>query len=127
MLAKVNIYGSRFRRMQLLFIGNSLTRGQIGSSYIDLLKADNPEWHINNVGVDGDTLKNISDRVQKEVVRTKYDHIIIEAGHNDIILPSFTSKGILFGLAFKYLRKQGRRPLDLSDFKTEYTKMIQYL
>jgi lysophospholipase L1-like esterase len=73
--------------MQLLFIGNSLTRGQIGISYIDLLKADNPDWKIKNAGVDGDTLKNIADRVQKETPGTNYDYIIIEAGHNDIILP----------------------------------------
>ena len=80
--------------MKLLFIGNSITKGTIGKSFVDLLKEHHPDWVIKNAGVRGDTLKNISDRLTIEIlINPDYDFIIIEAGHNDIILPTFKTRG----------------------------------
>ena len=111
--------------MKLLFIGNSITKGEIGESFVHLLKEQNPGWVIKNAGVNGDTLKNISDRLAKEIpINPDYDFIIIEAGHNDIILPYFNTRGLLFRLALKYLLRKGRNPLNPRDFQLEYSKML---
>ena len=111
--------------MKLLFIGNSITKGTIGKSFVDLLKEHHPDWVIKNAGVRGDTLKNISDRLTIEIlINPDYDFIIIEAGHNDIILPNFKTRGVLFRLALKYLLRKGRKPLNPRDFLLEYAKML---
>lgn len=114
--------------MKILFIGDSITKGQIGESFVDLFKTDYPEWNIKNAGINGDTLKNISNRIVHEIsMNALYDYIIIEAGYNDIILPHFLKKGVLFQLALKYLKNKGRKPLNLQDFSFEYIKMIHLI
>jgi lysophospholipase L1-like esterase len=114
--------------MRILFAGNSITRGQIGESFIASMQFDNPTWNIHNAGVDGDTLKNISDRLVNILSDgSKYDFVVIEAGHNDIILPQFDKKGLLFQYALRHLLRNGRQPLRIEDFKTEYLKMIKLL
>jgi len=114
--------------MRVLFIGNSITRGEIGESFIDLFRADYPDWEIKNAGINADTLKNISDRITHEIsICTEYDYIIIEAGHNDVILPFLRKKGFLFQLALKHLQKKGRKPLNQGDFKSEYIKVINLI
>ncbi|MEO6902395.1 MAG: SGNH/GDSL hydrolase family protein [Bacteroidia bacterium] len=114
--------------MKLFFIGNSITKGEIGESYIELLKMEHPNWIINNAGINGDTLKNISYRLERQNnLITNYDYIIIEAGLNDIILPYFNNMDPLFRLALKYLLKKGRQPLDINNFKKEYERIIKYV
>ena len=103
---------TQLTKMKLLFIGNSITKGEIGECFVDLLKEQHPGWDIKNAGVNGDTLKNISDRLANEIlINPDYDFIIIEAGHNDIILPNLIP-GVLFRLALKYLARKGRNPLN---------------
>ncbi len=114
--------------MKVLFIGNSLTQGSIGVNFVELLKNEKPDWTVKNAGVNGDTLKNIHDRVVSEFMRSlNYDYVVIEAGHNDIILPLFKSKGILFHLSLKHLLKKGRKPLEFLSFKTEYANMVELI
>jgi lysophospholipase L1-like esterase len=114
--------------MKILFAGNSITRGQIGESFVTSMQVNNPTWNIYNAGVDGDTLKNISDRLIDILSDgTRYDFVVIEAGHNDIILPQFDKKGMLFQYALRHLLRSGRQPLRIEDFKTEYLKMVKLL
>jgi len=114
--------------IQILFAGNSLTKGQIGESFVEKIKDDNIKWKITNAGVDGDTLKNISDRLLFIVSNNSmFDFIVIEAGHNNIILPQFKEKGLLFKYALKYLLRKGRRPSSKDNFRAEYLKLIIYL
>ena len=111
--------------IEILFVGNSLTKGQIGESFVEKIKYDNLNWEISNAGVDGDTLKNISDRLLVIISNDFiFDFIVIEAGHNDIILPEFKEKGVLFNLGLKFLLRKGRRPLSIINFRTEYLKLI---
>ena len=114
--------------MRILLAGNSLTKGQIGESFVASMQFDNPTWNIHNAGVDGDTLKNIADRLVSILSDDpKYDYVVIEAGHNDIVLPQFAKKGVLFQYALKHLLRNGRQPLRIEDFKAEYLKMIKEL
>jgi lysophospholipase L1-like esterase len=114
--------------MKIHFLGNIITRGKIGESFVTSMKGDNPIWNIHNAGVDGDTLRNISDRVVNILPdNSDYDFIVIEAGHNDIILPQFKKKGILFQYALRHLLRNGRQPLRIEEFKMEYLRMIKLL
>jgi len=116
------------QNIKILFAGNSLTKGQIGESFVEKIKFDNITWEISNAGVDGDTLKNISDRLQFIISNNSmFDFIVIEAGHNDIILPQFKEKGLLFKYALQHLLRKGRQPSSKDNFRTEYLKLITYL
>lgn len=114
--------------MRLLFIGNSITKGEIGESFVTLFENQYPDWIIRNAGVNGHTLKNISDRIEKELdVESAYDFIIIEAGYNDIILPYLDTRGLLFRFGLRYLHRQGRRPVDAQKFGVKYGQMIDFI
>lgn len=113
--------------MKLLCMGDSVTQGTIGESFVELLRTDNPQWIIRNAGVNGDTLLNISDRIEQEIDACPYDCILIEAGYNDIILPHFQEKGFLFKSALKYLLLKGRKPVELQEFKEAYIKLIEFI
>lgn len=114
--------------MKLLFIGNSITKGERGESFVDLFKEQYPDWTITNAGVNGDTLRGISARVAKEIETTSdYDFIVIEAGYNDIILPYLDKKGLLFRLALRYLVRKGRRPVGPEKFQVKYGQMVDVI
>jgi lysophospholipase L1-like esterase len=112
--------------MKLLFVGDSLTKGLIGASFVELLKQDHPDWIIKNAGENGYTVRNVSYRLGKEIEKdSDYDFIVIEVGHNDIILPYFDKRGLFFRFALRYLLRNGRRPVDPKTFHRKYAQMIQ--
>ena len=112
--------------MKLLFVGDSITKGVIGASFVDLLKEEYPDWIIKNAGENGYTLRNVSYRMAREIEEDPdYDFIVIAAGHNDIILPYFDKRGLFFRFAFRYLLRNGRRPVDPKSFHRKYAQMIQ--
>ena len=113
--------------MKILFIGNSITKGEIGESFVDLFKEQHPDWIIKNAGVNGDTLKNISYRIAKAIEENNYDFIVIEAGFNDIILPYLDKRGLLFRFAFRYLVRKGRRPVTPEKFQVKLSQMIDFI
>ena len=113
--------------MKILFIGNSITKGEIGQSFVDLFKNQYPDWIIKNAGVNGDTLKNISDRIAGELETDEYDFIVIEAGYNDVILPYLDTKGLLFRFALRYLYRRGRRAVKPEKFPVKYAQMISFI
>ena len=114
--------------MKILFLGNSITKGEIGQSFVDLFRNEYPGWIIKNAGVNGDTLKNISDRVASEIeTNPGYDFIVIEAGYNDIILPYLDTKGLLYRFALRYLYRRGRRPVKPEKFQIKYAQMISFI
>ncbi|RZL42687.1 MAG: SGNH/GDSL hydrolase family protein [Pedobacter sp.] len=113
--------------MKILFIGDSITLGLVGESYVKQIGLENPHWKIKNAGIGGDTLSNISERVINELKQdVDFDVIVFEAGYNDIILPYFNSRGFLFRIAYKFLISKGRNPLSESRaFKAEYKGIVK--
>lgn len=78
-----------------------------------------------NMGLGGDTLQGISDRLLTEISRNSYDIIIIEAGHNDIILPKMKEINLLFKLAYEKLLRRGSIPTTIPDeFEKKYMQLI---
>jgi lysophospholipase L1-like esterase len=73
----------------ILFIGDSITEGKLGINFVDMIKRIIPHVICHNKGHGGETLLEISTRLKKILKEGKYKYstIIIEAGHNDILLP----------------------------------------
>jgi lysophospholipase L1-like esterase len=83
-----------FMTKRLLFIGDSITEGKIGLNWVDMIKHRFPDFICHNEGNGGETLLEVTTRLIKILIRDKhtYDFIIIEAGHNDLILPYVKQK-----------------------------------
>jgi lysophospholipase L1-like esterase len=65
--------------------GDSITYGQIGASYLSVLRERlPPEIRLVNAGVNGDTTLNMLHRVERDVAPHHPDLVIVLAGLNDI-------------------------------------------
>ncbi|NVM43287.1 MAG: SGNH/GDSL hydrolase family protein [Candidatus Lokiarchaeota archaeon] len=73
----------------ILFIGDSITEGKLGINFVDMIKRRIPDIICHNKGHGGETLLEINTRLIKILKEDnhKYSTIVIEAGHNDILLP----------------------------------------
>lgn len=79
--------------MRILIIGDSLVEGVIGINYVQQLQEENPEDVIVNRGIGGDTLKNIINRLLREMEIHSYDAVVLTGGHNDLVLPHVRQRG----------------------------------
>lgn len=77
----------------ILFIGDSLTEGIVGVNFVDLITCDDSKIEIGNMGLGGDTLSGVSNRLYKAFEDKHYDLVIFSAGHNDIVLPHMKQRG----------------------------------
>ncbi|QMU26916.1 SGNH/GDSL hydrolase family protein [Adhaeribacter radiodurans] len=113
--------------MRILFIGDSITRGKLGVSYIQLIKKEFPAYELVNLGVDGDTFSNISRRLQTKIEQdSEFDYIVLQGGYNDIFLPYFREKSKLFQFALKQQLKKGLVPLETAPaFEAELRKIVK--
>ncbi len=76
--------------MKITFLGDSLTWGGFGSSYIDMLRQRLPDYSITNAGEGGDTVINLRRRLDA-VLAEAPDMVFVMVGGNDAI--SFTQPG----------------------------------
>ncbi len=95
--------------MKILFIGDSLVKGSVGVNWVKRLAVKNPEWSVENAGVNGETLMKIKQRLDKKLDECDYDVIFFEAGINDLLIPAMTGK--LFFNRQKYLLAKRYNPL----------------
>jgi len=110
--------------MKILFAGDSLTRGNVGASYVSLLTADLRLTLIKNIGSNGDTMNAIADSVLKHLRRSgPYDYIILQGGANDLLLPEFGKRGGLFGAA---ARSQYKKDLKPCVDAAEYYRLLRH-
>jgi len=73
--------------MKIICIGDSLTFGSVGYSYIKYLK---PKIKAINAGVNGDTTLGAYKRLKKYLGNSRYADVrtyIVSIGTNDIFLP----------------------------------------
>lgn len=99
--------------MKILFFGDSLTKGQVGTSFIKLLSKKYPNNQFINCGTNGDTLNIISKKLLNHLRKENdYDFIVLQGGGNDILLPFFKAKGGLFEFAYNSQIKKGLIPLE---------------
>lgn len=77
-------------RIKICCIGDSLTFGNVGYSYLHFLDKD---IRAENKGINGETLKGAFKRLKRilENPKSDYDIYIVEIGANDILLPYLKS------------------------------------
>ncbi len=113
--------------MKLIFAGDSITEGITGDSYLKLFQKKDPRHTCVNLGLGGDTMIGITDRLIKYL--RKHDDaqgVFIQAGHNDIILPSFRERPVPFRAFSAFLEKRGSVPTEESiQFRSLYARRIE--
>ncbi len=111
---------------RILFCGNSITRGELGCSYVKLLEKQFPDYEMTNLGLDGDTVSGIMNRTLSLLEKDDdYDLIVISAGHNDILLPAFRNQSAAYRSIVMLKKLQGSVPADsYTEFISTYEKFI---
>lgn len=71
--------------MRILFFGDSLTWGGYGGSYVQHIKKLLPDDDIINAGVGGNTVINLLDRLESDVLSYDPDGVFVMVGGNDSI------------------------------------------
>lgn len=98
--------------MRILFAGDSIIKGSLGVNWVKQLAESHPEWTITNAGKNGDTLVKIAERLEAILQEgISYDVVVLQAGYNDLLIPSLQERGYFFRLAGKQLLKKGYAPL----------------
>ncbi|MFT3795992.1 SGNH/GDSL hydrolase family protein [Flavobacterium sp.] len=114
--------------MKILLIGDSITRGDLGDSFVDLLAEKFPQHRFINQGLDGYPMATLLRRLINHLkIKDDYDCIIIQGGYNDILLPWFDQRQILFRLAAKHQRKKGFSPLTAPEMKSLLTDSLHQI
>ena len=92
---------------QVLFIGDSLTKGECGVNYVADIRKKFPSYKITDAGRNGDTIYGVAKRLIGILKNEQYDAIIIEAGINDILLPYIRDQSIIKKAYVNHVRKKG--------------------
>lgn len=97
--------------MKILFIGDSITKGTLGESFVNLIANKIPNLEIKNLGENGETLNLIVERLLIHLKKeSNYDYLIFQGGYNDILLPTFLTRGKLFSFAYHQQLKKRHSP-----------------
>ncbi|MDD2181500.1 MAG: GDSL-type esterase/lipase family protein [Bacilli bacterium] len=111
-----------------LCFGDSLTKGHPGITYLKYFTNKN---QYKNMGLSGDTLIGMTNRLTKTLNSKKYKDIagiIVGIGANDIIQPFLNDYSWMWKLRVKMLHKRGSIPCSNNQqFEEEYIKMIKVL
>jgi lysophospholipase L1-like esterase len=115
--------------MRVLFIGDGLVKGNTGVNWVRLLERKHPEWVVENAGVCGETITNISGRLKKKIISgASYDFIVLLAGANDILLPSLEKRGYFFRKTYQSQLRKGNTPIrDIPVFREQLDNTISFL
>lgn len=108
--------------MNIAFIGDSLTRGIPGSSYLTILRSQLPQHRLFNLGKGNDTVVSLYRRVSRlRFSDTPFDIAFLWVGVNDIDRDS--------SWAFRVANALRRQPRsrDLDDFRLYYGKILDIL
>lgn len=112
----------------LLCLGDSLTFGSVGYSYIKYL---DPRLKAINKGVNGDSTIGAYRRLRKYIVHPKYkgiDTYVIGIGTNDILLPYLTEISGLWKIQMSpkvTLKKCIKEDAQFEDFYEKYLKLLR--
>jgi len=69
--------------MKLVFLGDSLTWGQFGGNFVDIVADLMPDHDIINAGIGGDTVVNLYQRYESIIDEHDPDAIFVMVGGND--------------------------------------------
>ncbi|MBD3232889.1 MAG: hypothetical protein GF315_04115 [candidate division Zixibacteria bacterium] len=115
---------------KILFLGDSLTHGVFGESYIEILdnmikkRFPDLEYRLINKGRSGDTVYSLLRRVERDVISLNPHIVFILIGANDVLLKNAENLEILqerSGL------KDQIPAEDIGEFKSHYRKLINHI
>ena len=107
--------------MKILFLGDSITEGVPGVSYIAMIKDNISKLDLVNRGIGGDTVSSLLKRVKKMDDLSSFDQIILFIGVNDVFGKLTNTYKVL-----KILRKQ-KWALNESMFQKQYNELINII
>ena len=88
----------------LVCLGDSITEGMIGASYVDKLRAHLPGVRVINAGVNGDTTLHLLRRVERDVIAHQPDVVTVMVGLNDLTTAYGLPSSKLYYRTFKNLQ-----------------------
>ena len=116
--------------MKIFCIGDSLTFGNVGYSYIHFLNLNrNPHYEYINKWKNGDTVRGCYDRLKKIVDKSQYNSkiYVLGIGTNDIFLPYLKFVSMFWFLQMS-LRCKIKKCIENDDiFYQEYNKILNFL
>lgn len=98
--------------MKIGLIGDSLTEGRPGVSFVDILEENYASISFDNLGKPGETVKSLHARLTKTTLETNYDLIFLWIGVNDV---------------YSKLLKVQAQPVakDPEEFREYYNKVLE--
>ncbi|MDC7231835.1 MAG: SGNH/GDSL hydrolase family protein [Spirochaetales bacterium] len=115
-------------RKEILFLGDSLTAGTIGSSYFKLLTQNKilEEYSLINLGENGFTIAGLRVKLEHYLQSNKAPSIlVIEGGANDLLLPHMQNQGLHWDPFIRKLRRHGSVPAaSVSAFRTQLNLLL---
>ncbi len=87
--------------MRIIFIGDSLTEGSIGVSFVSILKKKFPNYNLINYGKNGDTVVSLFNRLKKLDLSEDNDIAFLWIGTNDVFVEISQSFKVTKSLFFQ--------------------------
>lgn len=115
--------------MRVLIIGDSITEGKLGQSYIPGLKKRLPGVEIVNLGLGGDTVFGMKKRAMRYLQHdSRFDVVVVVGGHNDVILPAFERMFFTYRMVARAMIARGSLPFeDKKIFYNCYNSLIDMI
>jgi lysophospholipase L1-like esterase len=107
--------------MNIIFLGDSLTRGNTGVSYLNLLKQKLPNHELYNFGKNGDPVVSLYKRMKKIQYPEKIDIAFVWIGTNDV----FVKVNNKFPVIKKILGQNWAETHE--EFEEYYRKILDFL
>jgi lysophospholipase L1-like esterase len=97
----------------IMFLGDSLTAGNIGASYLEVLKAEKKLTMFNliNAGENGFTMAGLQLKLESYLKENNApETLVLEAGANDLLLPHMQKSGSAWNPFLRKLKRHGSTP-----------------
>lgn len=109
--------------MRIVCLGDSLTWGRYGGSYVDALAGLLPQHTFVNAGVGGDTVVNLLHRLADDVIIHMPDAVFVMVGCNDAISSLYPKTRPYY----QQVKKVPNGYLTADDFGRTYRELLEQL
>lgn len=107
--------------MKIAFLGDSITEGNLGVSFVDIIENRLPDLAVKNYGVGGDTVASLYKRIQKMDNLDTFDVFVLFIGINDVFGKLNLQHKLIKILSNQITAKNS------DSFKKTYNNLLQYL
>ena len=112
----------------IMFLGDSLTAGNLGASYLKLLEKEESlkGYKLINAGEDGFTMSGLQLKLEKYLEENDTpDLLVLEGGANDLLLPHMQKAGTAWNPFIRKLSRHGSIPASSSqEFRTHCSAVL---